>query len=102
MSRLDSTWIELRTRFHEVLIQEHHRPYASFQECCYPYAQDPQMIMLIGDRSKNLLMNSLFSIESKDDHNKVHLRLVPGTVKIQSPIFIADCELHNITNFKKA
>ena len=47
-------------------------------------------------------MNSLFSIESKDYHNKVHLRLVPGTTKTQSLIFIADCELHNITNFKKA
>lgn len=99
MSRLDSIWIDLRTRLHEVLIQEHHRPYALFQECCFPHAQDPQMIMFIGDRSKTLLMNSLFSIESKDDHNKVHLRLVP--MKTQSPIFIADCELHNITNFRR-
>jgi hypothetical protein len=102
MSQLDSIWIDLRTRFHEVLIQEHHRPYASFQECCYPYAQDPQMIKFIGDKSITLLMKSLFSIESQDNHNKVHLRLVPDTIKAQSPTFIADCELHNITNFRKA
>ncbi|KAH0545344.1 hypothetical protein FGG08_000643 [Glutinoglossum americanum] len=43
----------------------------------------------------------LFSIGSKDDHNKVHLRLVPGTMEARSPTFIADCELHNIMNFKR-
>jgi hypothetical protein len=101
MSQSDSTWIDLRTRLHEVLLQEHHRPYALFQECCFSYAQDPQMIMFIGDSLKTMLMNTLFSIESRDNHNKVHLRLVPGTMKSQSPTFIADCELHNITNFKR-
>ncbi|KAI9763377.1 MAG: hypothetical protein M1840_000569 [Geoglossum simile] len=101
MSRLDSIWIDLRTRLNEVLLQEHHRPYASFQECHFPYTQDPQMIMLIGGSLKTTFMNSLFSVESKGGHNKVHLRLVPSTLKSQSPAFIADCELHNIRNFRK-
>jgi hypothetical protein len=97
---MDSVWIDLRKRDHEVVIQEHRDVYAPFQDVYFPCHQGPQMMMFIGGHSKTVSMNSLFLTKGQQSHYQVHLRLIP--VMDESPTFIADCELHNILSFKDA
>ena len=103
MPNRQSTWIDLRTQSDKVLIQEHHQTYAAIHELPFPDAQDPQMLMLIGAEAKTSSMKRLdFLTESRENHNGVHLSLIPGTITLKSPMFISDCELHNLPKLKQA
>ena len=95
-----SPWIDLRCHLNDVVLQEYHRSYTTFQELAFPQEQDPQLIAFIGDKVKSRSLRNLFAVESQPGHSTIYLRLIPGYTQAQSPIFIADCELHNILNLK--
>ena len=96
MPQLDTLWIDLRAGVEDLFIDEYLCSYNGFRQLCFPDEQDPQMIMLIGGKSKTEAIRRLMpSLNSPRDHKKIHLQLVPGNTKARSPVLIADCELHN-------
>ncbi|RDL41162.1 Uncharacterized protein BP5553_01141 [Venustampulla echinocandica] len=97
MSRNESTWLTLRAGLEEIFLQEHHQSYTVLHNFQYPGKQTPQMIALIGQQTKSLSMHKLrFGLQSQDDNSgEIHLRADQDSLKHQSPILFADCELHN-------
>jgi hypothetical protein len=98
----DSIWIDIRTRGHDIVLQENHRPYSLFLDNSLTSTDDPQILMLIGAKQKTQFMKRLFLIQGRESHRKVHLFRIPGMSDSSSPVFLADCELHNTFSFRKA
>jgi hypothetical protein len=100
---LSSLWLDLKAQATGVVLLQYYRPYTAIHELKAPDYQDPQMIMCIGGVSKSVCMNRLsFSVVKERPHSKVRLDFVPGTTQSQSPVLIADCELHNVRVLEKA
>jgi hypothetical protein len=84
-------------------MREYHVAYNAFHQLRFPDEQDPQMIMLIGDKSKTKAIRKFeLSLDNDGNHKKIHLQLAPENTKARSPILIADCELHNAPPPSKA
>src|SRR5437868_1044333 len=95
MSRLNSLWIDVHKNSNNVFLYEHQHSLSAFHQLRYPNEQDPQMIMLIGDKSKARAIQAIDSSPTHDSgHKGVHLRLLNRS-KTRSPVLIADCALHN-------
>ncbi|KAH8797845.1 hypothetical protein F5884DRAFT_148939 [Xylogone sp. PMI_703] len=92
-------WLDIRTGLGELFIQEYHEPYES--NFWLHRDQEPQIIMFIGDKTKIISLNRLFSFSADDNHDKIHLREVPGQYGTQSPLLIADCGLHKAASLEK-
>jgi hypothetical protein len=104
MARSDLTWLTLRAGLRDLIIQEHHRPYLFFRKLISLDTQRPQMITLIGQRTKTLVMRKLrFDPHAQDElTGEIHLVGDPDTVQHESPLLFANCELHNRSNEIKA
>lgn len=63
------------------------------KDLIYPERQPPQLITLIGSKTKSIFSNLLFSLEPVLDHAKVLLRRA-SDISGNSPVLIADAELH--------
>ena len=96
MSLPNPLWLDLSAGADDLFIDEHHQSYNVFHQLCTPGRQDPQMIMLIGDKLKTQAIQYIEpSWNQSENHGNIHLRLLHNSTEAQSPIFIADCELHN-------
>jgi len=58
-------------------------------------------MILIRDTFKTKSIKALFLLDSKKSYKQAYLYVVLGTINCQSLIFIANCELHNATCFKR-
>ncbi|KAH8587547.1 hypothetical protein B0O99DRAFT_641683, partial [Bisporella sp. PMI_857] len=95
-----STWLDLRLLRSpdcNPVLEEHFRPLSSIKDSSYP-----QIVMFIGKKAKTLHLADIFSVRNTLDHNKIHLNNVTGYNESQSPILIADCEMHHMSRWKKA
>jgi len=102
MSPADSTWLDLSTQPHGTVLIQYHQPFA-ISDLSSPELQDPQLIMFIGGRAKSRSMKRLgFTFDEEVSHNTVRLHLAPELGKTTSPIFLADCELHDNKQLKQA
>jgi hypothetical protein len=97
MGRSDTTWLTFRAGLRDILLQEHHRSYDGFDEFPCPTQQTPQMITIIGQKSKTSVMRKLRlgSSSQVGKSGEVHLRTDPDTVNDESPLLLADCEMHS-------
>ncbi|KAH8595140.1 hypothetical protein B0O99DRAFT_623302, partial [Bisporella sp. PMI_857] len=95
-----STWLDLRLLRSpdcNPVLEEHFRPLSSIKDSSYP-----QIVMFIGKKVKTLYLAEIFSVRNTLDHDKIHLNNVTGYNESQSPILIADCEMHDMSRWKKA
>jgi len=97
MARSDSIWLTLRAGLRDLILHEHQRPRALFNDILDQTAQSPQMITMIGRELKTSVMQKLrFGTGHQEGlHGEIHLRADPDSLKAGSPILFADCELHN-------
>jgi hypothetical protein len=104
MPRPVSTWLTLRAGLKDLLLEEHQRPYSLLNSLPLPDRQTPQMITLIGQGIKSWASDRLrFGLRPDESSDgEVHLRIDPDTARTESPIFFADCELHNSSNISRA
>ncbi|PMD42322.1 hypothetical protein L207DRAFT_632109 [Hyaloscypha variabilis F] len=93
MSR-HTVWLDLCQRLRDVYLCEHPRAYLPFQLLPRPDIQKPQLITMLGSSTKSLFIETCFSLKRGVRHKKVILRSVPEHFTSDSPLFIADCELH--------
>ena len=103
MTRSDYTWLTLRAGLRDLVLQEHLRTYNFFNGFLYPEEQCPQMITMIGERTKTLIMRKLrFGPRAPDGiAGEVHLRVDIDGLRVESPRIFADCELHNSSSLIK-
>lgn len=101
--RSDSTWITLRAGLRDLILQEHYRPYEMFKNFSYPEEQSPQLITLIGSRTKSYAMKTLrFGARAQESIcGEIHLRVDSDGFRDESPRIYADCELHNFSAITK-
>ncbi|KAE9373848.1 hypothetical protein N431DRAFT_456575 [Stipitochalara longipes BDJ] len=100
MSQAYSTWLDLSTTPHGTVLIQHHQLYA-IHELSSPDLQDPQIIMFVGGGAKSRCMKRLgFTFDEEVPHNTIQLHLAPDLGEVPSPIFLADCELHNNRQLK--
>ena len=91
----DTVWIDLCCRFRDVYLREHLRAYTPLQMLLHPEEQTPQIFTFIGDKTKRLYMEKSLLLRPRERHKKIVLRTVPDHFTSDTPLFIADCELHN-------
>ena len=91
----DTVWIDLCCRFRDVYLREHLRAYTPLQMLLHPEEQTPQIFAFIGDKTKRLYMEKSLLLRPRERHKKIVLRTVPDHFTSDTPLFIADCELHN-------
>lgn len=96
ISQSNSLWIDLYTSFNNLIVKEYYLSYNKFYKLHFPDKQDPQIIILIGDKLKTKAIGKLeLLLNSNSNYKKIYLQLVPSNTKARSPILIADCELYN-------
>ncbi len=95
-----SVWLDVRSGVNELLLQEYHQQYR--EEFWSRDDEKPQMLMLIGDKSKTISMRRLFALDRKDEPCKICLRRVHNEIDPKSPLLIADCGLHNANTLERA
>jgi hypothetical protein len=97
MTRSDSTWLSLRAGLGDLFLQEHHRAYSIFNDFTHPTQQTPQMIALIGQQTKSVVMRQLRLGSQEAASGEVHLQADPDGFDEESPRLFADCEMHNVS-----
>lgn len=96
MSILSSTWIDIQSQQLDTILLHYQSPLTSIYKLQFPNYQDPQLIIFIGDDAKSVSIKRLgLSSSIRPRHHQIHLEFIPGSTISQSPIFLADCELHN-------
>src|SRR4051794_27826629 len=98
-----STWIDIRAGLDDLVLQEHHQSYGEFSDLIDANAQTPQMIMLVGGAQKTAAIQKLClgTPRTPDHSGDIRLSIDLETTSWESPVFIADCELHTPKAFSR-
>ncbi|CAM6002542.1 unnamed protein product, partial [Sphagnum balticum] len=105
MPRPESTWLALRAGLRELLLHENHQSYRLFHHFADVSQQTPQMIMMIGQWTKTRILQKLRLSHHRNLESvrgEVHLYIDVDTTQEDSPVIVADCELHNLSAIPKA
>ncbi|KAI9883965.1 MAG: hypothetical protein M1823_004243 [Watsoniomyces obsoletus] len=105
MAKTSNTlWLDFRAGLGETILQEYHRSYTtSLDALPRPREQKPSLITMIGSTVKTYAMEKMCPelLPSRVNPGEIHLRPVAQTMDQESPIIIADCELHSLHIWKK-
>lgn len=100
-SLADSIWLDFGVRGHNIILQEHQRPYRAFRLLPFPEVQQPQLISFIGQDVKTRISKDAFGLGIGQGHKNILLHEPPGLRDSQTLIFIADSSLHGTTHLHK-
>lgn len=100
---LSAPWLSFRAGLRDMSLQEHISAYDLFHGFPAPSKQSPQMITCLGGKTKLCAMQHFTSSRGSCGSNRgeIHLWSDVSTLTHDSPMLLADCEMHNLSSIMK-